>query len=433
MEKMHYRYWGKAKKDQTRVGAEYHLLVYHSLDVAAVGHKLLNPKHKRCKHLAKRLKVDPQWLQQWFVFCLCLHDLGKFARAFQGLATNLSEQLVAPDQRCVYQVRHDTLGFVLWKNVLAIRLSDIFPTECKQLVADWLEVVCGHHGQPPEKALVHKGRNHFLPEDEEAAEAYIRELIPGRLPDLAPLATIAKDDYQTVSWQLAGLAVLADWLGSDQSVFHYKSDPVSLEDYWKEVAIPSTERSNDLALFDSGRCHVVPFQGIHEQFDFITQPSPLQEYAQKVPLGEGAQLFILEDVTGAGKTEAAMVLTHRLMELGVAEGLYLGLPSMATANAMYQRLANSYNNLYGGNGSPSLVLAHSARHLSGPFQQSVGLTEHEHDRSTIMKIRRPARIVVGGSQITAKRPYLPMWEWAPLIRHCLQCCLLGISHCACWV
>ncbi len=56
---------------------------------------------------------------------------------------------------------------------------------------------------------------------------------------------------------------------------------------------------------------------------------------------DGAQLFILEDVTGAGKTEAALILAHRLMAAGKAQGLYFGLPTMATANAMFERMANT--------------------------------------------------------------------------------------------
>ncbi|MGQ7789555.1 hypothetical protein ACULNC_08720 [Shigella flexneri] len=36
----------------------------------------------------------------------------------------------------------------------------------------------------------------------------------------------------------------------------------------------------------------------------------------------GPQLFILEDVTGAGKTEAALILAHRLMAAGNARGCF---------------------------------------------------------------------------------------------------------------
>ncbi len=86
---------------------------------------------------------------------------------------------------------------------------------------------------------------------------------------------------------------------------------------------------------------------------------------------EGAQLFILEDVTGAGKTEAALILAHRLMAAGKAKGIYFGLPTMATANAMFDRMANTWLSLYQPDSRPSLVLAHSARRLMDRFNQSV--------------------------------------------------------------
>ena len=73
-----FNYWGKADKEKN-----YHLLAYHCLDVAAVGWFLLAPEENRCKRLAAQLDVKPEWLRDFFVFCLVLHDLGKLARSFQ--------------------------------------------------------------------------------------------------------------------------------------------------------------------------------------------------------------------------------------------------------------------------------------------------------------------------------------------------------------
>ncbi len=92
-------------------------------------------------------------------------------------------------------------------------------------------------------------------------------------------------------------------------------------------------------------------------------------------------MFILEDVTGAGKTEAAMVLVHKMMSAGLADGLYVGLPTMATANAMYQRMWECYRQLYRAGSLPSLVLAHGAADLSADFRQSIMLSEQLADKS----------------------------------------------------
>jgi CRISPR-associated endonuclease/helicase Cas3 len=57
-----------------------------------------------------------------------------------------------------------------------------------------------------------------------------------------------------------------------------------------------------------------------------------------VALPVGPLLALVEDVTGGGKTEAALVLAHRLLAAGRADGLYFALPTMATANAMFDRI-----------------------------------------------------------------------------------------------
>src|SRR5690349_9929262 len=81
----YFRYWGKAEKNDS----SYHLLPYHCLDVAAVGWVLLDPEKPLCLRLAEQLGISPELLQCWFSFFLSLHDIGKFATAFQGLVTGL--------------------------------------------------------------------------------------------------------------------------------------------------------------------------------------------------------------------------------------------------------------------------------------------------------------------------------------------------------
>jgi CRISPR-associated endonuclease/helicase Cas3 len=64
-----------------------------------------------------------------------------------------------------------------------------------------------------------------------------------------------------------------------------------------------------------------------------------------------------------------MMLTHRLMASGSAEGFFIGLPTMATANAMYGRLNTFYAKLFAG--QASLALATGQRELVESFAASV--------------------------------------------------------------
>jgi CRISPR-associated endonuclease/helicase Cas3 len=72
---------------------------------------------------------------------------------------------------------------------------------------------------------------------------------------------------------------------------------------------------------------------------------------------------VVEEVTGGGKTEAALILAHRMMERGQASGLFVALPTMATANAMFERVQAVYGRLFAHGPRPSIVLAHSKSHL----------------------------------------------------------------------
>ncbi len=369
-----YAYWGKANS------GSYHLLPYHCLDVAAVGWLLLDPEKPLCRKLAKQLDVDAKWLRSCFSYCLMIHDIGKFCRGFQNLVPNLSDELVPFELSRKYDYRHDSLGFALWQKELLKTLPDLFPDKkLQRKLSPWLEIVCGHHGKPPRKDIPTVRPCLNQKEDIPAAEAYVRTISDRWLPDLSPLSAIDKSAFSRVSWQLAGIAVLADWLGSDQSIFHYHSDKIPLTDYWDKKALPAARSVLRKAAFQPRT--VNPFTSITQQFDFIQQPTPLQMFAQTIEINDSPHLFILEDVTGAGKTEAAMVLTHRLMGAGLADGLYVGLPTMATANGMYERLAKSYQTLFQGKHKPSLVLAHGASKLSDAFQASIELGQQAQDKS----------------------------------------------------
>ena len=374
----YFRYWGKSSDN-----GRYHLLPYHCLDVAAVGWLLLAPGKPVTKWLCSKLGVSSEWLRQWFVFCLALHDIGKFATAFQGLKPNLSEHLVPAVQGMPYNERHDSLGFLLWQKVVKPFWGTLEPGQkidisAKQLRAfePWLKIVTGHHGIPP-KEVLNRHQDFFTENDEQAAKEFFLDVSHLYLSGIN-LDILAdkqfKKKLQQYSWVLAGITVLADWQGSSLLEDQYCSDDIPLSEYWFKKSLLQAEQIAAAANLTPTTC--APFAGIHHLFPFIKQPTPLQEWSTSVDVNDQPQLFIFEDVTGAGKTEAAMTLCHRLLAAGAADGVYAGLPTMATANAIYLRLGKAYRRLFGSEKKPSLVLAHGARHLSDAFRESVGLPDN---------------------------------------------------------
>jgi len=366
------QYWGKAGEE-----SEPHPLVYHQLDVAAIGLNLLEAMPKLHQRLADLSGLDLELIRHWIGFFLAIHDLGKFSSAFQQLRKDLSP---GRNGQFFYTIRHDTLGHLAWRELFAdddqlIERLAVWPDDDDpiELIDSWVQCVTGHHGQPPSLQTAPLS-DHFSPNDQEAMRIWVE--MAAELFLLETPAEIGRslDDLELrmadLSWYLAGLCTLSDWLGSNRDHFPYCTQDLTAKTYLRQHAIPNARR----AVASSGLlpADTADFTGPTSLFAFLEEPTPLQSACLKLPIGHGAQLHILEDVTGAGKTEAAIILLARIMAANQAQGAYIALPTMATANAMYSRTASVYRKLYDQcNPSPSLVLAHGGRHLDPKFQDSL--------------------------------------------------------------
>jgi CRISPR-associated endonuclease/helicase Cas3 len=378
----YFRYWGKAQISDND-GPGFHLLPYHCLDVAAVGHTLLQRHLPLRDFLSSACALEPQSLTQWAPFFFALHDLGKFSQAFQGQRPEILQHLQGTPCTKPYDERHDSLGFLLWRSLVQGELfkepSMAFTRDAtpmwREWFKTWLELSNGHHGAPP-RPLTRPVSRYFSKVDTQASLEFAIECARLLLPtDGGPQLTlpigevVEKRLMSVASWWLAGAAVLSDWIGSNRGFFQYQSEPMPLGDYWLELALPSAAQALDAA-------EILPIQpaealAFTDLFEWLKEPTPVQAEAARLSISPEPQLFLIEDLTGAGKTEAAYMLLHRLMSQGCADGFYFALPTMATANAIYERSASVYTRLYSGERAPSLILAHGARHLSKTFTEAV--------------------------------------------------------------
>ncbi|CAG9000046.1 MAG: CRISPR-associated endonuclease/helicase Cas3 [Candidatus Celerinatantimonas neptuna] len=377
-----YQYWGKAQKGDSVTGDAYHLLPYHCLDVAAVGYQFLALDKPLTQDLAAFLEITPKQLRDMVAFALALHDFGKFANAFQRLYSSESQQLYHPEKGRAYDshdYRHDRLGLFFWT-----QLEDLFwdkieyssgqksQSVLNKLQKSWMVLmhcVLGHHGQPVEDRLIRSMCDFTEPHNVQAARLWLDalfELLPLDLPLTMMVDKGWRKRFKQVSWHLAGIAVLSDWIGSNQDYFIYQSQVESLNSYWDRAC-----HNAALALHEFGleqHQQVGSFQSVQTHFGFF--PTPLQAWAEQVEVDAMPHLFILEDITGSGKTEAALTLVHRLMASGAADGFYFGLPTMATSNAMFSRVVKHYAQMYDCHDNiPDIVLAHGARDMNEQFQQ----------------------------------------------------------------
>ena len=376
------RYWAKTHGAEDAVS--FHLLVYHSLDVAAVGRFLPSAYPHLFTELSRQIGLELSLLKNVFTHLLLMHDMGKFSSAFQALNPVLFRRLFGTDKKVrSYDERHDTLGLLLWRENLHRQIEEYSP-ELASIVKQFACSAFGHHGLPPKEAANGGGRpfrlqNFFDAKDLEAARQFLTDGFAclSELTSLPKLDKQARKAYRLASWRVAGLCTLADWIGSNRDFFPYRCDPMPPADYWSRIALPAAQCA--IAATDLRLARPRPFGGVPALFPFISKPTGLQTYTATVALPEGPSMWIIEDLTGSGKTEAALTLAHRLMAASHADGIYVALPTMATANAMYARMGHAYRRLYCEETTPSLVLAHSARHLSDDFRRSAGIDSQPQD------------------------------------------------------
>ncbi len=384
-------FWGKTLRSfdnssetvfsDTEGQRSYKPVLHHLMDVAAVALRWQQLNPTRLEREAALLKASPECLAKTTAFLAGVHDLGKFSRGFQAKVSELwPRQVLGPKREISDRGHWRNTAILLRAEPISQEFASLFPS-IPYDIAPIIAAIAGHHGRPPEgqdevNADPGKARRDQQLGEECVDAAHTAFCMLRNLIEPLPLSSLEKQKQATQwSWRLSGLVTLADWVGSDPDYFSFESVDTRLEDYW-EWALTQAEK----AIVDKGLRPQSP-ESRPSYASFAPQaaprPRPMQKLAEKVPLLDGAQLFIIEDTTGAGKTEAAIMLAARMMAKGKGEGLYFALPTMATANAMYERLAKTYKTLFETSAADdlSLVLAHGKSDLSKAFRAIVNSTD----------------------------------------------------------
>jgi CRISPR-associated endonuclease/helicase Cas3 len=334
-------------------------LVWHGLDVATVLEAGLERKPAVLDRLGAYLAMERSDARAMILTLTALHDLGKVIASFQALAPEAMAKVghvVRPtlpyNRRGGYG--HDTAG---WALLAAIRdgqldgeLLDVLPSAClgprsETAFAALVSAFTGHHGHPStDKDWVGFQAYANPTPDLAAAIDFTRSMIThyGWRKGF-PTAEAAK----CASYLLNGLITLCDWLGSSSDHFRLISEDMPPAEYAETYA---RKAANDVlnnvkpAAFATPR--PVPARTFTDLFahlvpDGHVTASPLQRACERLfdagQTGEGPVLVVIEDMTGAGKTEAADYVAHRLITASRASGIYVGLPTMTTADQAFER------------------------------------------------------------------------------------------------
>ena len=259
----------------------------------------------------------PRWLQDELFPPGCelvaaAHDIGKVSPAFQEMIhLNLNNPKYVPNS---------LPGLENANPEKAKRSESAFHAWVSQAGAQGLgkyipEILGQHHGMSPSSIGLKNDGVYGGPAWQFEREKLLAELarvLNGRWP------IIARPEQARV---LAGLTTVADWIGSGSYFDNPKSN-------WADLI--------EVAVDNAGFIRPEIRQGLDFSDIFPFQAQKVQ--SALINAASQAGVYVLEAPMGSGKTEAALFVAYKAMELGQATGIYFALPTQLTSDKIHERV-----------------------------------------------------------------------------------------------
>ena len=352
----------------------------HLLDAAAVAEHLarrwLAPTTREL--IEREFAGSESGLTPVEEFCLLaswvagVHDIGKCTPAFSVQVPGLDDRMkeaglihepVDPLER--RKVPHALAGHLILENWLMDGHGwDLEPAEALA------SVVGAHHGIPPTAAALgqdYYGHEHLLGEDEawSATRHELLELVTRRTGAAALLPRWARHRWsQPFLVELSGLLIVSDWIASTEAYFPL----LSLQDDGARLLAPDAHALR--AATGLSRLEIpAPWRPRDEGTApdcLLTSRFNLPDDARATDVQVRALqaartmdlpgMLIVQESTGGGKTEAALMAAEVLAARTRRSGILFALPTQATTDAMFSRELDWLENIeeaYTDEGAPS--------------------------------------------------------------------------------
>lgn len=388
--------------DRTSPIAAWLSLLDHSLDVAACAAALIgyDPRtdardaqcrsssvlRRRLAALCGQIDLDPVTCAR-IVVLVAFHDLGKANHRFQDKAHSLS----------IPKGGHVAEALPLIQPPKAVRLftetnpGDLLPLAdfigwFGELGLDALRAAITHHGGWPANP-----HHSFSAVHDAWAD---RDTRSPRSNLIALGAGIRSTQGLDLAWStdqpsfpmttpgihgIAGLAMLADWIGSDATVFSYDGSAPEGTPRWPWSISKAQEHCAMIGM--RGVVQTVPpedrLHAVLPAGKSVLKASAAQQLILEANAPNGGSIAILEAATGDGKTEAALLHAARLAEAGMISGIYFALPTRIAAREVYQRVFAIAGRLFPGQRLPVIcaIPGYAPPPIPAPSVEAAALTD----------------------------------------------------------
>jgi CRISPR-associated endonuclease/helicase Cas3 len=328
--------WGKSN-----AGGNVHLLLAHLLDTAAVGELIWDEFMSPA--LRQRIDEDQRGQGRSVFALLCgWHDIGKASPAFQGKVAGLGERVRAtgltwPHPVQEYRTWHHTLAGA---RILRTVLADLGVS--KATVDWWWPLIAGHHGVVPAAGKLNDppgfGHAHGKGPTWQQAQMAIVLRVANELGVDLGLVPELRPPRRAIQLAMLGAVIMADWIASDDH--HFRGVDTAAAVTMAEARSRARTAWDELRLrggWDPARLPTSD-DPVRERFGFAArgvQTAVLESANQMSVPG----LLIVEAPMGEGKTEAALAAVEVLSRRFGMDGVFVGMPTQATSDPMFLRVA----------------------------------------------------------------------------------------------
>jgi CRISPR-associated endonuclease/helicase Cas3 len=381
---MQERFWAKTGQGEFQADGQpkYHPVICHLADTAAVAMEIVREylSDSAIATLERGLGLQGESLLKCCGFLAGCHDLGKVSPAFQFQVSEVGKALVGEHFYDLWTKLPDTKtphGLVTAKTMPDFLIdvglgSHLTQRKAKNLAKRLAMIVGGHHGFFPSQDEIDKLNDGQCGTNEGSDWQHRRfsQRIFEQLQHYVGLTSIDLPDRcdNGAAMILAGLTTVSDWIASnpeEKGGFPYAND-LPFEGYCIHL---KDKAQNALIAIGWSRMLMEKPMKFTELFPQITTPRELQNASIELSEKLTPPCFILVEASmGEGKTEAALYLADYLQHQASAGGFYIGLPTQATSNAMWERVRIFLSERYPED-TINLTLSHSAAALKEDYQQ----------------------------------------------------------------
>ena len=312
-------------------------LINHMLETGIVAECLTDTNgiyYPVLNRLSEITGCDSDTLLTKIVFICAIHDIGKIHPTFQGRDDETLEMLRQENLNQVSfdtRFRHEQYGANIFDRLsvddVDMKNSDIIS-----------QIIRMHHQKEHKK---NSDINIIKIDDKEKAKKwrhiqneiydYVKNIF--RFDNLNLInKNISKSELFVVQNAILGIMITADWIASNNYVFDNQQCE-NIDEFLKSRKVQALKFLNNEWLI---RQQIPLMQDFKSAFGFNGRP--VQNDVEKIVHKNDIKCMLIESDCGSGKTEAALYAAAVLGNRSGLSGIYMGLPTGVSAEAIQNRV-----------------------------------------------------------------------------------------------